>query len=64
MRKVVTRYIAETNEDGAVQCVWVDQDGQKSARPFNPKRECFDKSAPTEFSGASPHAIVSWIANQ
>lgn len=64
MRKGMTRYIAETNEDGTVQCVWVDQDGQKCARPFNPKRERFDEVAPAQFSGASPNAIVSWIVNQ
>lgn len=35
-------YVAETDENGRVMCVWVDEHGQRSARPFNPKRNRFN----------------------
>ena len=64
MRLNKTVYVAETDENGAIQCVWLDTFGQKSVRPFNPKRHRFDMDARAEFSGAKPAAIASWLAFQ
>jgi len=61
MQSKKTVYVAETDENGVVLCVWIDVQGRKSTRPFNPKRNRFDMSAPAEFSGAKPEAIKSWM---
>lgn len=64
MQKKKTVYVAETDADGVVVCVWIDAQGQRSARPFNPKRNRYDESASAEFSGAKPDAIKHWIAQR
>lgn len=62
MKRRQTTYVAETNDDGNVVCVWVDAHGQRSTRPFNPKRDRFEEAASAEFSGAEPDAIKRWIS--
>lgn len=64
MPKPKTIYVAETDEKGAVLCVWVDTDGQRSVRPFNPKRNRLNEFAKAEFSGAQPDAIKYWLRRQ
>ena len=61
MKRRLTTYVAETNDEGIVVCVWVDAHGQKSTRPFNPKRDRFDQVTSIEFSGAEPDAIKRWV---
>ena len=39
----------------------VDAQGQRSARPFNAKRNRFDMATEAEFAGATPGAIKSWL---
>ncbi|MEL7202834.1 MAG: hypothetical protein AAGL19_01610 [Pseudomonadota bacterium] len=62
MQRKKTIYVAETDENGRVMCVWVDEHGQRSARPFNPKRNRFNMTDEARFSGARPEAIKSWLA--
>jgi len=61
MQRKKTIYVAETDESGRVLCVWVDEHGQRSARPFNPKRDRFSITDGAQFSGARPEAIKSWL---
>lgn len=61
---VSTVYVAETNEKGTVVCVWVAPDGQKSAKPFNPKRHRIDRSTKASYFGATQEAIQSWMTSQ
>lgn len=62
MQRKKTIYIAETDENGRVMCVWVGEHGQRGARPFNPKRNRFNLTDEAQFSGARPQAIKSWLA--
>lgn len=64
MQRKKTIYVAETDEKGRVLCVWVDAHGQRSARPFNAKRNRFDMTIEAEFSGARPGVIKSWLARK
>lgn len=64
MQRKKTVYVAETDETGAVVCVWIDAHGRKSAKPFNPKRHRFDETVSAEFFGAKPDAIKRWITQQ
>ncbi|MDJ1015008.1 MAG: hypothetical protein QNJ35_00740 [Paracoccaceae bacterium] len=60
MKKLL--YIAETNKDGRIACVWVRSGADRTARPFRPKRDVFESSPGVEFSGAARADIESWIA--
>ena len=64
MPKTKTIYVAETDENGAVLCVWISKDGERSVRPFNPERDHFNEIGPAEFSGAQPKDIKSWMLRQ
>ena len=64
MKSKKTVYVAETDENGAVVCVWIDAHGRKSAKPFNPKLHRFDETVSAEFFGAKPDAIRRWITQQ
>lgn len=64
MQRKKTIYVAETDDDGVVVCVWIDSHGQRSARPFNPKRNRFDEVTSAEFAGAKPDAIKRWMKQQ
>ena len=64
MRKNKTVYVAETDKNGRVLCVWVHAHGKRSARPFNPKRDRFDMTDETQFSGTRPEVIKSWLARK
>ena len=57
-----TVYVAETDANGVIECVWIDAQGQRSVRPFNPRLHRFDVKAPAEFLGAASAAITSWLA--
>ena len=62
MQRKKTIYVAETDENGRVLCSWVDAHGQRSARPFNAKRNRFDLTIEAEYTGARPEAIKSWLS--
>ena len=57
-----TTYVAETDEDGAIVCVWVAADGQRATRPFDPRRHRFHPDEKANFHGARASAIGSWMA--
>jgi hypothetical protein len=55
-------YIAETDGEGHIACVWLHRPAARSIRVFDPSRHRFDPNVPAEFSGAHPMAIMSWLA--
>ena len=57
-----TLYVAETDENGTIACVWVAADGKRVVRPFDPRRHVFDRAQRADFVGARPSAIGSWMA--
>lgn len=57
----VTLYIAETDETGNLDCVWVRPKGGKSARVFDPVTDCFDPLSAANFSGAAAQEIIGWL---
>ena len=59
-----TVYVAETDEDGDVQFVWIAKNGRRTVRPFDPTRHKFHPDTPAEYSGAQKAAIASWMTAQ
>jgi hypothetical protein len=58
---VTVMYVAETDIEGKVCCVWQKHPGPKAARPvrsFNEVRCCLDEA---EYAGASPPAIRAFL---
>jgi len=60
MRKLL--YIAETDGEGHIACVWLHRPAARSVSVFDPSRHLFDPNVPADFSGAHPMAIMSWLA--
>lgn len=56
-------YIAETDENGHVACVWVANRKAKSVRVFDPERHIFTDDT-VEFVGSSREKIGAWIDTQ
>jgi len=52
-----TCYVADTDEDGRIVCVWTRPKGKRTARVFDPKKHIFDHNAPVDYHGAKPYAI-------
>jgi len=54
-------YIAETDENGYVSCVWVSDSETKAAKVFDPsqRNHAFDVA---EFAGSSRRSIAAWSA--
>lgn len=55
-------YVAETNEDGHIEHVWVLLEGRRSAQPFDPEADAFAANERAEFFGAERAAMKSWLA--
>ena len=55
-------YVAETDENGHIVCVWTRPKAKRTARVFDPKKHIFDHNKDADFHGAKPMAIQSWIA--
>lgn len=55
-------YVAATDSDGCIAHVWVYVPGDRCARFFDPEKRLFDPEVSAEFVGASPMAIMSWLA--
>ncbi len=56
-----TQYIAETNDQNAIEVVWLRQKGTKAARVFDASKDQFDPCEPAEFSGATEAEITRWL---
>jgi hypothetical protein len=57
-----TCYVAETDENGFIVCVWTRPKEKRTACVFDPKKHIFDHNKEAEYFGAKPMAIQSWIA--
>lgn len=55
-------YIAETDENGHIEAVWVVRQNARGPKPFDPLEVRFDPRQPAEFSGAPRMAVMSWLA--
>ncbi|SLN13392.1 hypothetical protein ROA7450_00182 [Roseovarius albus] len=55
-------YVAETDGDGAIVCVWVKPERGRNAAPFDPKLHKFDTKKTADYYGANPMAVQSWLA--
>ncbi len=55
--------IAETDEHGAVACVWVADPETRGPRIFDPRLHS-DKIQSAETAGASRQQITSWVASR
>ena len=55
-------YVAETDENGHIVCVWVRPKVKRTARVFDPKKHIFDHNKDADYHGANPMQIQSWIA--
>lgn len=56
-------FIAETDEHGAIACVWVADPNTRGPRIFDPKLHS-DKIQSAETAGASRQQIASWVASR
>lgn len=57
-------YVAETDADGDIVCVWVALPRSRTACVFDPQKHIFDPSEPADFSGKRSSQIVSWMASR
>ena len=54
-------FVAETDEDGAVTCVWVQDGKRRSARVVRRKYLADRDLDSGQFHGASRRSILNWI---
>lgn len=57
----VNTFIAETDENGRISCVWIIPPDKKSPRVFDPQKHIFDHKIKANFCGARPSDIQSWL---
>lgn len=57
-----TCFVAETDENGHIVCVWTRPAGRRAACAFDPKKHIFDHNKEADYFGARQEAIQSWIA--
>ena len=58
---VATLHIGETRSDGRVERVWIPQPRDAVPRLIALPLHDMDAADPTEFSGATPLAVMSWV---
>lgn len=58
----VNTFIAETDENGRISCVWIIPPDKKSPRVFDPRKHIFDHKIKANYCGARPSDIQSWLA--
>ena len=56
-----TKFIAETDERGAVLCVWRYAPGDRSARPLDGPSGYMRELSQASVHGASPTAVADWL---
>lgn len=62
MKKVL--YIAETDANGTVDCVWVKRRRSRGASVFNPQLHIFDPAEPAEYAGSKKTEILAcWTSD-
>lgn len=54
-------YIAETDAEGEIVCVWLAHPSLRAPRPVIPGRDDVAIEDPAEFSGASDVEIIAWL---
>lgn len=57
-------YIAETDENGHINCVWVIPPGKRSPQVYDPKKHRFNHEDKSKYCGAKSSVIQSWLAAQ
>lgn len=55
-------FIAETDENGHITCVWIIPPDKKTPRVFDPHKHFFDHKSNADYCGARTSAIRSWLA--
>lgn len=56
-------FVAETDENGAVTCVWVNEPPSRSPRVFDPRLHSA-KLDLAEVSGAPRNQIAAWVTSR
>lgn len=57
-------YIAELNETGRVEAVWVKSQNARAPRVYDPVKHIFDPTSRNEFCGAPKDDIVNWLTSK
>jgi hypothetical protein len=57
-----TLYVAESDEQGHIEWVWVMRSGQRAPKPFDPRSDMIKTDLTVDCAGAGRMAILSWLA--
>lgn len=61
MENLAKLYIAETDENGEVRCVWVSDKTSRAPRPVKHPLRHLNACADADFAGAGRDQITDWL---